>query len=110
MWGLETIKAINKHATRNAEDLMPWIIDSIEQIENRAFQCPMMGDACGDIQDEHLEQLFVDISGMGAATEMALTMPQFQEKLKALFNEHGTIQIAMSEFGQFQGYVEVWKI
>jgi len=111
MWGLETIKAINNNAAEEAraDKRLPCRIYSGQQIEDQAFECPMMGDACEDIQNKHLERLFVDISGMGAAAELALTFPQFQKKLKALFDEHGPIQVAMSEHGQFQGYVEVWK-
>jgi hypothetical protein len=109
MFGLETIKAMNADAALAArlEGRKPVAITTEADIVG----IPNLGDACEDIDKvaPRLDTLFVDISGWGSPNEPALTQEQFFARLLALVAEHGTVLAALSEVGQFQGYVAVWK-
>ena len=113
MWGIEEIKANNERAAEEWHDEhdeydLP-VLDHEDDADPSCLRIPFIGDAADDVSKEHIEQLFVDISGLGGPHEPALTQGQMLARLKELIKEHGPIMVAMSEHGQFQGYVEVWK-
>ena len=54
------------------------------------------------------QSLFCDISGFGAPYESALTQEQLKAKLGEIIAEHGPVLVAVTEHGQFQGYLGVW--
>lgn len=59
---------------------------------------------------ELVEELFyVDNSGFGVSDELALTIPYFEQKGKALLTEHGSLYTAITNAGQFQVYVGFFK-
>lgn len=114
MWGLETIRKINHEAAVKAREarLEPTVLESEEQLEDwPPFPLPHLGDACADIdkENERVETLFVDSSGMGAENEPALTINQFKTQLKSLMGEYGSLKLAIEDQGQFQVHIAVWK-
>lgn len=56
------------------------------------------------------EPLFCDISGWGKSDEPALTFEQTFNQMKSLTEEHGTLAWATVEQGQFQAYLQPFKI
>lgn len=56
-----------------------------------------------------IEEFFVDNSGLGSPSEPALTALQFQEKLSLLIEEHGSFYTSITNQGQFQVYLGVFK-
>ena len=58
----------------------------------------------------HGESVFVDISGFGAPGEPAMTLRQTLEHILAVTLEHGTLAWGLTEVGQFQGYLQAWKV
>lgn len=113
MWGLETIKHINRKVGEEARmaGKEPLRLDSERELAGwPPFPVPHLGEACVDFDEEHtrLETLFVDSSGFGSEDEPALSMGQFKEALQALMEEHGPLLLAIEDQGQFQVYVAVW--
>jgi len=114
VWGLETIRKINHEAAVKAREasLEPTVLESEEQLEGwPPFPLPHLGDACADIdgEEERVETLFVDSSGLGADDEPALSINQFKDQLKSLLEEHGPLKLAIEDQGQFQVYIAIWK-
>jgi hypothetical protein len=58
---------------------------------------------------ELVKNLFVDSSGLGADDEPALTGSQFEREVTELLNEHGTLYAFITDAGQFQVYVGLFK-
>lgn len=58
---------------------------------------------------ELIDNLFVDSSGFGADDEPALTANQFDKKLAEIVSQHGTVHTAITDSGQFQVYVGIFK-
>ena len=113
MWGLETIKHLNRKVGEVARDLgkEPLRLDSeMELSQWPPCPIPHLGSACEDVDEDHerVETLFVDSSGFGSEGEPALTMRGFKVRLEELLNEHGPLLLAIEEQGQFQLYVAVW--
>jgi len=79
--------------------------------EELGASIPHLGTACADLDEiyERVATLFVDSSGFGRPGEPALTMKQFFARLDELHEEHGGLQLATEDAGQFQVYVAVWK-
>jgi hypothetical protein len=58
---------------------------------------------------ELVEELFADSSGFGQDNEMALSVNQFEKRVKELVNEHGTLTAKITGQGMFQVYVGLFK-
>lgn len=58
---------------------------------------------------ELVEELFADSSGFGADNEMALSVSQFERRVQELLKEHGTLTAKITDVGQFQVYVGLFK-
>ena len=58
---------------------------------------------------ELIKELFVDSSGMGAADEPALIQSQFKTELTELLKKHGSLTAKITNAGQFQVYVGLFK-
>lgn len=58
---------------------------------------------------ELIEELFVDSSGFGQEGEAALTSSQFERALAALIDKHGALTAKVTNAGQFQVYVGLFK-
>jgi hypothetical protein len=58
---------------------------------------------------ELIENLFVDSSGWGAEDEPALTAGQFEKKLLDIIKEHGPVYAFLTDAGQFQVYLGLFK-
>jgi hypothetical protein len=56
-----------------------------------------------------VEEMFVDSSGFGAENEPALTVNQFDKKVKELIEKEGELQAKMTNCGQFQVYIGFFK-
>ena len=113
MWDLDTIRHINAEAASQSREAgkIPHRLEVGADIDSwPPFPFPHLGDACADVDANHrrIETLFVDSSGFGAEGEPALTVSAFQERLHALFSEHGPLLLAIEDVGQFQVYVAVW--
>ena len=99
MYGIETIKAMNREAAEAAEGQEPYIAQSDN--DEGVFKCPNFGDYRPDGW-KLIDQLFVDNSGFGSEGEAALTPGQFLAKV-----EKGK-GYAVIEQGQFQVYIGVF--
>jgi len=114
MYGLETIRAMNRSAAEKATDegLQPFVLDCPSLFDEMPpFPFPHLGDLCEEVDDrkERIDTLFVDTSGFGADNEPALSINQFVAKLKHLLDEHSEISVAIESAGQFQAYIAIWK-
>lgn len=115
MYGLETIKAMNAEAgdKARASGVQPLTLDDLADVDRlfveHSLSIPALGDSTDDVEAEELEVLFCDTSGWGAPNEPALTLAQFEAKVRALVEEHGPIMLGVGETGQFQAYVHVWR-
>lgn len=58
---------------------------------------------------ELVEELFADSSGFGQDNEPALSINQFERRVKELVNEHGTLTAKITNYGMFQAYVGLFK-
>ncbi len=56
-----------------------------------------------------IEELFVDSSGFGADDEPALTQSRFEVKMLELLEAHGSLYATITNAGQFQVYVGLFK-
>jgi hypothetical protein len=115
VWDLETIRAINNEVGSDARMLGKEPLRLTSETELAAwppFPIPHLGSACEDFDEEgeRVDTLFVDSSGFGSDSEPALTMDQFKTRLQELLKEHGALDLAIEEQGQFQLYVAVWKV
>lgn len=116
MYGLETIRQMNREAGERAreEGLVPFHLTDEAQLDLMPpFPFPNIGDDCVEVdkQYERLDSLFVDKSGFGAPDEPALTIQQFCDKLTELLSENREtgLRLAIESEGQFQLYVGVWR-
>ncbi len=116
MFGLETIKAMNREAGERAreEGLEPFHLERSPQLDLMPpFPFPNIGDDSVEVSKryEHIVDLFCDKSGMGADDEPALSIDQLMEKLRVLLreNQETGLRLAIVEEGQFQLYIGVWR-
>lgn len=58
---------------------------------------------------ELVEELFADSSGFGADDEPALSVSQFEQRVKELVAEHGTLTAKITGAGMFQVYIGFFK-
>lgn len=58
---------------------------------------------------EHVETLFCDSSGFGQPGEPALTRAQTIARVSELIEEHGDLVSAITDMGQFQVYLSLYK-
>jgi len=58
---------------------------------------------------ELIKEFFVDSSGFGLEDEPALTRAQFLTKLEALLSTHGMLTAKLTNIGQFQIYIGLFK-
>jgi len=58
---------------------------------------------------EYICNLFADSSGFGQEDEASLTPKQLLKELKTIVEEHGTVHTFISEAGQFQVNIGVFK-
>jgi phosphoribosylaminoimidazole (AIR) synthetase len=109
MWGLETIREINKEAQHKAAGKPPLKVDESMDSEE-ALKAPHLGYDCEnwDATYERVSTLFCDSTGFGASNEPALTKDQLIFEIDDLRRKHGTIFVAIEEVGQFQLYLAVW--
>ena len=56
-----------------------------------------------------IEELFADSSGFGRDDEMALSVNQFERRVKELVAEHGKLTAKITGQGMFQVYVGLFK-
>ena len=104
MYGLATIVKMNEKTYTGG--VKPKIIRTVEdgfKVRNSA------GKKLNEYGFKLIERLFVDSSGFGADYEPALSVRQFQEKIQELLNEHGKIYGVITDEGQFQVYINIYK-
>ena len=58
---------------------------------------------------ELIQELFADSSGFGQDDEMALSVNQFERRIKELVSLHGTLTAKITNAGMFQVYVGLFK-
>jgi hypothetical protein len=118
MFTLELIEQMNREAAVRARnlDIQPYLIASTDCLNEvfeswRPLPFPSIGDADEDFDKifKRIDTLFCDSSGFGASNEPALTREQLHVKLADIIKEHGSIYVAITETGQFQLYLGVWK-
>ena len=113
MWGLETIKEMNREAGTRAREahLAPFLMKEHTDTEP-PFPFPNIGDMEVEVDKlyERVDTLFCDKSGYGTQGEPALSFEQLQCKLRSLLDENPEgVRIAIVEEGPFQLYLGIWK-
>ena len=124
MMSLETIHRMNDEQGDKAslKEKVPYVLFNEDDVHNmpggkdwkeggrRGFPFPNLGTYVPEGWEITEESFFVDSSGMGADDEPALTIEQFNAELLELVNRDGlTIGLAISEVGQFQLHVSVYR-
>jgi len=104
MWSLDTLKAINADQRRQRAHLTP--IETLDDIDADTLRIVHAPAKWLDV--EPLDTLFVDSTGADS-TGPALSQKAFLHRLRALFEEHGPLKVGITERGQFQVYVGVWR-
>jgi hypothetical protein len=79
----------------NIDDVYKSTKSSIETLELKGY--------------ELVENLFVDNSGFGSDDEPALTRSSFESRLIELLNQHGPLYAFITDVGQFQVYIGLFK-
>ena len=102
MMGLETIKAMNDEATREArrEKASPYI--AVQDGDEGIKKAPRLGYFVPSGW-EFVQEFFVDSSGFGAKGEPALTFGELLEQVKEGYG------YGIGECGQFQLYIREYK-
>jgi len=114
MMGLETINAVNAENAAVARER--GINSSLTRLTaktlSRVSKARHIGDAADDVDKvrERIDTLFCDASGWGSPNEPALTQDQLFERLEEICKEHGKVDVAITEAGQFQLYLGVWAV
>lgn len=129
MMSLETIHRMNDEQGDKAslKEKVPYVLFNEDDVHNmpggkdwkeggrRGFPFPNLGTYVPEGWEITEESFFVDSSGIGADDESALTIKQFNAELLELVRQSKTgyrlptIGLAISEKGQFQLYVSVYK-
>ena len=112
MYSLETIRSMNAATTERRRRRPVKLADDhdVDRLfKLHEIQLPHLGYAVEDVEAEELDVLFCDMSGWGRPDEPALTQAGFERRVTELLQEHGPLQLAVGEAGQFQAYVHVWK-
>ncbi|KKN98537.1 hypothetical protein LCGC14_0146480 [marine sediment metagenome] len=115
MYDLATIKRINEEARATAikNGTGCVVFDTVEEASYEAFRKGTKNidhapEEYLDREDDLIDTLFVDHSGFGKPSEPALTQEQLFNRLQAIIEEHGPIEVGITEMNQFQLYVGVW--
>jgi hypothetical protein len=110
MMDRRTIQSLSDKAAQSAArlHLTPYVVFDEAEVARMGFRFPFLGDHVPEGWD-HVDTLFVDTTGLGAANEPALTHPQLQRELTKRLNEKDTFGYAVTEYGQFQAYVGVYR-
>lgn len=115
MMDLGTIRRLSSDAGRRAKRnrVRPWHPEAFADINLRYMQehsvIPFLGDYVPKGWEKTDVEWFVDMSGFGSPSEPALTIERFVECLKEHFATHPTAGYALTEQGQFQGYVSAYE-
>lgn len=114
MLSLEEIRRMNAESGMYARShkLKPFLLKYVGQLDSMPpFPFPNFGDKADEMDEkyERVDSLFCDSSGWGSPGEPALTTDQLKRKLKELFEEHGSILLAIESQGEFQLHLGVWK-
>ena len=111
MMSLEYIREINREVGEQAsrEARIPYNPFNADEINTYPpFPFPNLGDHRPKGW-ELVEELFVDSSGLGASDEPALSVDQLKRKLIELDAKSETYGYGITEAGQFQLYLGVFK-
>ena len=78
--------------------------------KEKVFKCKKAGVEVMEWKGyELVEELFVDSSGCGLDSEPALTVSNFMTELDRLLQEHKTLTAKITNEGQFQVYIGLFK-
>jgi len=111
MMSPEAIRSESDRAARRAarERREPYVVfDEREARSMQSFPFPFLGDYVPRGW-EKVEDLFCDSSGFGSESEPALTQGQLRDKVCEYLALPDTYGFAVTEAGQFQVYVGVFK-
>ena len=103
MYGLQYIKELNRPKSLTLTKIL--VPDDIFKSINRC-DVANIEEATGK---EYIEVLYCDSSGFGGQNEPSLTIEQLTEKIKELMDEHGQIYSCITNEGQFQVYISIYK-
>lgn len=111
MLSIQYIRAESDRAARLAAKAKkePYVVYDEQEVESTSsWPFPFIGhyEPAGW---EKLDELFVDSSGFGSESEPALTQRAFRAKLLEYVKASETYGFAITEVGQFQCYVGVFK-
>jgi|GEM_PF-1700031 len=121
MMSLETIRRMSDEAAARAceDGLTPYVLydhDDVSRLPGgsnwdgqRRFPFPQLGGYEPEGWVDTGESFFVDMSGLGADYEPALTHKQFNRQLMELVDDPRSLGLAIGDVGQFQCYVNVYE-
>ena len=111
MMSIQCIRDASDRAARKAsrEKRTPYVpFDAAEIDGYEQFPFPNIG-SYSPRGWEHVESLFCDASGFGSPNEPALTKDQLKAKLKEYLEKEETFGYAVTEVGQFQLHLGVFR-
>lgn len=111
MLSIQYIRAESDRAARLAAraNKQPYVIYDEEEVDTtKTWPFPFIGDFVPKGW-EKVDELFVDSSGFGSESEPALTQRGLRAKLKEYLVSDDTFGFAITQCGQFQCYVGVYK-
>ena len=106
-----TIRSMSDRAARKAARAKktPYVPYDTDEVNGwSSFPFPFIGSYLPE-KWEKVDSLFCDSSGFGQPGEPALTQDQLKSKVRAYLALDGTYGFAVTEAGQFQCYVGVFK-
>jgi hypothetical protein len=111
MLSIQYIRAESDRAARKAAkaNRQPYVIYDEEEVnESRSWPFPFIGHFVPEGW-EKVDELFCDSSGFGSESEPALTQRALRAKLLEYVRADETFGFAITEVGQFQCHVGVYK-
>jgi len=113
MMDLRSIRALAEEAAKDAasKKLQPYVVfdeAEVERLEDARLPFPFLGTYVPSGW-EVVDSLFCDSSGFGAEDEPALTKHALLEKVRERLADKDTFGYAITQAGQFQAYVGVYR-
>ena len=115
MLSYTAIKQLAQDAARAAQDAGTRPVSTadpefLHKVLTDTINIPFLGDHVPDgWVKSNLDDLFVDSSGWGSPGEPALTLQEFKEKLAGFVRSGDTYGFGVSQAGQFQVYVSIYR-
>lgn len=105
-----TIRRMSEEAAKTAarEKKTPYVPYDVAEVQGERFSIPFLGTYVPKGWKK-VDSWFCDSSGFGREGEAALTIDQMKAKIIANLEDKATYGYAITEQGQFQCFITVYK-